>query len=82
MSYYTVNLKQKILYSKDKAYIPKELCTKKTLDNLIKGPISQKFEVIMEKICTKDVSNIPPHYKWQVSPINNAPDTDLTGKFK
>lgn len=69
MSYYTVNLKQKILYSKDKAYkrkrdlIPKELCTKKTLDNL-------------------DVSNIPPHYKWQVSPINNAPDTDLTGKFK
>lgn len=83
-----IKLKQKILYSKDKAYkrkrdlIPKELCTKKTLDNLIKGPISQKCEVIMEKICTKDVSNIPPHYKWQVSPINNAPETDLIGKFK
>lgn len=83
-----IKLKQKILYSKHKAYktkrnlIPKELCTKQTLDNLIKGPISQKFEVIMEKICTKDVSNIPPHHKWQVSPINNAPETDLIGKFK
>lgn len=76
--FYTVKIK----HIRGKGILSQRSFAQKRLDNLIKGPISQKFEVIMEKICTKDVSNIPPHYKWQVSPINNAPDTDLIGKFK
>lgn len=63
MSYYTVNLKQKILYSKDKAYkrkkgsYPKGALHKKDWTIWLRVQISQKFEVIMEKICTKDLKH-------------------------